>query len=462
MTPPYWLQDAIFYHIFPDRFANGDRENDPPNVQKWGSPPTIWGFQGGDLRGILQHFDYLLDLGINAIYLNPIFAAPSTHRYNVSDYFKIDPKLGTLEDFHALVETAHRNGVRIILDGVFNHCGRGFFAFVDVLENGEHSPYKEWFHIKRFPLDAYGPGEAQNYLAWWNYKSLPKFNIAHPPVRKYLLSVARYWIEQGADGWRLDVPNEIEEDSFWAEFRRVVRSANRDACLIGEIWDVNPRWVDDRHFDSLMNYPVREALLAFFQEREDAHQFSERIQTLFRAYRRENLYAMYVPLDSHDTERFKTAVGGDIEKLKLAFLFQMAFPGAPAIYYGDEIGLEGGKDPDNRRAFPWHESVWDQDLRQWVKTLIALRKRYPSLRRGDFIPLLAENRLYAFGRQLGEERVLAVLNASSHARRIEIPCETLGWENGRMVHGLIDRQSYVVMDNKITLHLPAWQGTWLG
>ncbi|MCX7609143.1 MAG: glycoside hydrolase family 13 protein [Anaerolineales bacterium] len=462
MTPPYWLQDAIFYHIFPDRFANGDRENDPPNVQKWGSPPTIWGFQGGDLRGILQHFDYLLDLGINAIYLNPIFAAPSTHRYNVSDYFKIDPKLGTLEDFHALVETAHRNGVRIILDGVFNHCGRGFFAFVDVLENGEHSPYKEWFHIKRFPLDAYGPGEAQNYLAWWNYKSLPKFNIAHPPVRKYLLSVARYWIEQGADGWRLDVPNEIEEDSFWAEFRRVVRSANRDACLIGEIWDVNPRWVDDRHFDSLMNYPVREALLAFFQEREDAHQFSERIQTLFRAYRRENLYAMYVPLDSHDTERFKTAVGGDIEKLKLAFLFQMAFPGAPAIYYGDEIGLEGGKDPDNRRAFPWHESVWDQDLRQWVKTLIALRKRYPSLRRGDFIPLLAENRLYAFGRQLGEERVLALFNASSHARRIEIPCETLGWENGRMVHGLIDRQSYVVMDNKITLHLPAWQGTWLG
>lgn len=461
MTPPYWLQDAIFYHIFPDRFANGDRENDPPNVQKWGTPPTLWGFQGGDLRGILQHFDYLLDLGINAIYLNPIFAATSNHRYNTSDYFQIDPRLGTLQDFRALVETAHRNGVRIILDGVFNHCGRGFFAFVDVLENGEHSPYKDWFHIRRFPLDAYGPGEAQNYLGWWNHKSLPKFNTSHPPVREYLFRVARYWIEQGADGWRLDVPNEIDDDSFWAEFRRVVRSANRDACLIGEIWDINPRWVDERHFDSLMNYPVRDAVLAFLQEQEDARRFGERLQALFRAYHRENLYAMYVPLGSHDTERLKTALGGQVEKVKLAFLFQMAFPGAPAIYYGDEIGLEGGKDPDNRRAFPWHESVWNHELRQWVKTLIALRKRHPSLRRGDFIPLLAEGRIFALARRLGEEKILVVLNASGQAHRIEVPCEALHWEEGRLLHGLIDRQTYRVSDNRVVLHLPPWQGTWI-
>lgn len=462
MTPPYWLQDAIFYHIFPDRFANGDRENDPPNVQKWGTPPTLWGFQGGDLRGILQHFDYLLDLGINAIYLNPIFTATSNHRYNTSDYFQIDPRLGTLQDFRALVETAHRNGVRIILDGVFNHCGRGFFAFVDVLENGEHSPYKDWFHIRRFPLDAYGPGEAHNYLAWWNLKSLPKFNTAHPPVREYLFRVARYWIEQGADGWRLDVPNEIDDDSFWAEFRRVVRAANRDACLIGEIWDINPRWVDENHFDGLMNYPVRDALLAFLQEHEDAHRFGERLQALFRAYRRENLYAMYVPLGSHDTERLKTALGGQVEKVKLAFLFQMAFPGAPAIYYGDEIGLEGGKDPDNRRAFPWHESVWNHELRHWVKTLIALRKRYPSLRRGDFIPLLAEERIFAFGRRLGEEKILVALNASGQARRIEVPCEAFHWEEGRLLHGLIDRQTYRASNNKVVIHLSPWQGTWIG
>ncbi len=204
MTTPYWLQDSIFYHIFPDRFANGDRENDPPNLHKWGSPPTSSGFQGGDLRGIIQHFDYLLDLGINAIYLNPIFAATSTHRYNTSDYFSIDPKLGTLKDFHALVEIAHRNDVRLVLDGVFNHCGRGFFAFVDVLENGESSSYKDWFHIKRFPLDAYAPGESQNYLAWWNYRSLPKAQYIQPQGQEIHLSSCTLldrpgcrWLETG-------------------------------------------------------------------------------------------------------------------------------------------------------------------------------------------------------------------------------------------------------------------------
>ncbi|MBE3039824.1 MAG: alpha-amylase, partial [Chloroflexi bacterium] len=176
MPPPYWVQDAIFYQIFPDRFANGDPTNDPPNLQKWGSAPTTWGFQGGDLRGIIQHFDYLLDLGITAIYLNPIFAATSTHRYNTSDYYQIDPKLGTLADFRALLDTAHRNDVRLVLDGVFNHVGRGFFAFVDVLENGENSPYKGWFHIKGFPLDAYDGSQPENYLGWWDHKALPKLN----------------------------------------------------------------------------------------------------------------------------------------------------------------------------------------------------------------------------------------------------------------------------------------------
>jgi cyclomaltodextrinase / maltogenic alpha-amylase / neopullulanase len=241
-----------------------------------------------------------------------------------------------------------------------------------------------------------------------------------------------------------------------------VRGVNRDACLIGEIWDVNPRWVDDNHFDGLMSYPVKEALLALLQGRENGYQFGERIQALFRAYRRENLYAMYVPLDSHDTERFKTLVGGHVEKLKLAFLFLMAFPGAPAIYFGDEIGMEGGKDPDSRRAFPWKEADWNLDLRHWIKTLISLRKRTASLRRGDYVQLQAEDGSYVFARRLGEDKTLVVLNASSHARRFEVACEAIGWDEGRVIHGLIDRQNHVVSGGKLTLTLPAWHGTWIG
>ena len=180
MTVPAWVQDAIFYQIFPDRFANGDSSNDPVNVLPWDAPPTLWKFHGGDLQGVIQKFDYLMDLGITAIYLNPIFHATSVHRYNTTDYYKVDPKLGTFEDFRTLIDLAHQNGVRVVLDGVFNHCGRGFFAFNDVLENTENSPYLDWFHIKRLPMDAYSPGKAKDYLAWWSYKSLPKFNTDHP------------------------------------------------------------------------------------------------------------------------------------------------------------------------------------------------------------------------------------------------------------------------------------------
>jgi cyclomaltodextrinase len=462
MTTPYWVQDAIFYQIFPDRFADGDAANNPPTVQKWGTPPTSWGFQGGDLRGILQHLDYLLDLGITAIYLNPVFSASSTHRYNTTDYFRIDPKLGTQADFKALVEAAHRNDIRLILDGVFNHCGRGFFAFTDVMENEEHSAYKDWFHIARFPVDAYGLGDPKNYLGWWNNRSLPKLNTSNPEVRKYIFEVARYWIEQGADGWRLDVPNEIDDDPFWAEFRQVVRSVNRDAYLVGEIWNINPRWANDSHFDGLMNYPVRDALLELLQGREDAARFGERIEAIVKAYNRENLYAMYNPLDSHDTERFKTLVDSSQEKLKLAWLFLMAFPGAPAIYYGDEIGMEGGKDPDSRRAFPWKEAHWNLELRSWVKTLIAGRKRTPALRRGDFSQLLAEDGKYAFTRLLGTENVLVALNASGRTHSFDLRSASLGWKDGQQVNNLLTREKYTVSGTRLKFSLPPWSGIWLG
>jgi glycosidase len=459
------VQDAIFYHIFPDRFANGDLTNDPPNVQPWGSPPTLRGFQGGDLRGMIRRFDYLLDLGVNAVYLNPIFASPSTHRYNTSDYYQIDPKLGTLADFHALIDLAHRNNVRVILDGVFNHCGRGFFAFADLLENEEESPYREWFHVRNLPPDAYGPGEAIDYAGWWNHKSLPKFNTGNPLVRRYILDVARYWIEQGIDGWRLDVPNEIDDDDFWAEFRHVVKSANRDAYLLGEIWTTESRWANDSHFDGLMNYPVRDALLRLlYAGTLDMPHFIEKIEGLLTTYPRENVYAMYLPLGSHDTERLFTKVEGSTDKAKLAFLFQMAYPGAPAIYYGDEIGLQGGKDPDCRRAFPWDKREWNIDLQHWVRTLIALRKQHPALRRGEYKRLFMDqsNGHFAFARILGEEKVVIAMNTSASPQSFGISCQSLGWHDGRVVRNLVSGQKITVEGKKLHVKLPAWSGAWIG
>ncbi len=464
MTVPYWVQDAIFYQIFPDRFANGDRRNDPFNVQPWGSPPTHWNFMGGDLRGIIQKFDYLLDLGINAIYLNPIFHSTSNHRYNVIDYFHIDPKLGDLSDFRALLKVAHDNNVHVILDGVFNHCGRGFFAFVDVLENQEHSPYRDWFHIKRFPVIAYGPGESQDYLAWWGFRSMPKFNVKNPEVRRYLLSVARYWIEQGADGWRLDVPNEIDDDSFWADFRETVKSVNRDAYLLGEIWTADSRWVGEEHFDGLMNYPLRDAIIDFIDTGFlKAGEFADKVEGLLNLYPRENGYAMYLPLGSHDTERVFTVFDENLDKVKLAFSFLFAYPGAPAIYYGDECGLTGGKDPQCRATFPWDESAWNVELRSWIQSLIRERKDNLALRRGNYKRIFTDDRrgIYAFCRMLGFEKILIVLNASPVRRQIRIPVGELGWRDGQILHNLLGREEYIVTGEHVLVSASAWSGIWV-
>jgi cyclomaltodextrinase / maltogenic alpha-amylase / neopullulanase len=462
MTTPYWVQDAIFYQIFPDRFANGDPSNDPPNLQKWGESPNFWGFQGGDLRGIIQRMDYLLDLGVDALYLNPIFLSPSSHRYNTNDYYQIDPKLGYMSDFRALLDVAHRNGMRVVLDGVFNHCGRGFFAFADVLENGSHSAYKDWFHIRRFPPDAYSHGDAEDFIGWWKHKSLPKFNTDNPQVRKYIYNVTRYWLEQGIDGWRLDVPNEIDDDPFWEEFRRIVKSTNRDAVIIGEIWEADPRWANDTHCDGLMNYPVRTGLLGVLRGELNMSALNEKLNHLFRIYPRENMYAMYVPLGSHDTERLATMLHNDLTKIKTAFLFQFAFPGAPAVYYGDEVGLEGGKDPDCRRAFPWDSAHWKGDLQPWVRSLIHLRKQNASLRRGEYLPLLAEDSsgAFAFMRRLGEEKIVAAFNFSGQEQIVNIPVKNV-LANGVSLKNLLQHHTYQVHRNTLSVSLPPWNGVWL-
>ena len=463
MSVPGWVQDSIFYQIFPDRFANGHNGNNPKSVLPWNAKPTLYGFHGGDIKGIIDHMYYLLDLGINAIYLNPIFLSPSNHRYNAVDYFQIDPKLGNKLEFFTLLDVAHRNEMKVILDGVFNHCGRGFFAFNDVLENQADSPYTDWFHIKKFPVDAYSPGDATTYDAWWKYKSLPKFNTSNPEVAKYILKVARYWIEQGIDGWRLDVPNEINDDSFWLRFREEVRSANPDAYLVGEIWDGDPRWVGDEHFDGLMNYPLKDLIIYLLTDEITMDKFRIDLQKWQTMYAAENAKAMYNLLGSHDVERFLTKIGGDIAKAKLGYLLLFTLSGVPAIYYGDEIGLLGGRDPDCRRTFNWDESQWMTPLREWIKKLIRLRKEKVSLRRGIFklIDTTPCKNCLAFVRVIDNECGLTLINIDSSPLELTIDLVGTPLATHKSLRNVLATDEYVVIDQKITVKLPALSGALL-
>jgi len=422
---PEWVKDAIFYQIFPDRFANGDPNNDPENVAPWGSEPTHYNHMGGDLQGIIDRLDYLLDLGINAIYLNPIFWASSNHKYDPYDYRRIDPRFGTLATFTRLLEMAHRNGVKIVLDGVFNHCGRGFFPFFDVMENRQYSAYSNWFYVKEYPLDAYNN---HKYQAWQDSRKMPKINILYPPARKYLLDVARYWTEQGIDGWRLDAAADIEDHGFWKELRYVVRSVNPEAYLLGEIWRDGASWLQGDEFDGTMNFRLRELILDFFvRHTKRAQDFAYRLDSLLASCPWSANMVMYNLLGCHDTPRFLTEAGGDVGKVKLAAFFQFVYPGTPAIYYGDEIGLMGGEDPDNRRAMLWDEAKWNKDLRRFFQNLVRVRKEVRPLRRGDWQCIFADEaaNTCAFARRVPTDRsevaIVLINNGSNEATMVISP-----------------------------------------
>ena len=313
------------------------------------------------------------------------------------------------------------------------------------------------------PPDAYSPGDADDYQAWWNYKSLPKFNTDNPQARKYILDVARYWIHLGVDGWRLDVPSEIDDDQFWEEFRFVVKSENPDAYLVGEIWDGDPRWVGPGSFDGLMNYPVRDGLVNFLMERGSAEDFSAIIDRQLSQYPQENVSAMYNLLGSHDTARIKSELMGDQERLKMAYLFLFAYPGAPAVYYGDEVGLDGGKDPECRKAFPRDDGSWDRDLRQFIQQLMAIRKNNPALRRGSYHAVLKDDKRggYGFARILGEKSLLIVLNASGTRRKYRLTVDALDWKDGRIVRNVVSGEEMIVTGNELNLTLEPWSGIWV-
>ncbi|QDV33644.1 Neopullulanase [Tautonia plasticadhaerens] len=434
---PNWVRDAVFYQIFPDRFARSGRVPKPSCLKSWGSPPTAHGYQGGDLLGVAERLDYLADLGVNAVYFTPVFRSASNHRYHTHDYLQVDPMLGGTGALRSLLDRAHDRSIRVVLDGVFNHASRGFFQFHDILENGEDSAYCDWFHVEGFPLTAYHPEDPPNYGSWWGLPALPKFRTETPAVREFLWGVARHWIDFGIDGWRLDVPQEIDDDAFWREFRRRVKEGNPEAYIVGEIWGDGSRWLKGDMFDAVMNYIFTKACIAFFiGERidrrhlepeplrdarpADALQFADAIERMLGLYHPNVNAVLMNLLGSHDTARFRTLAGGDASSLRLATLFQMTFPGAPCIYYGDEIGMQGGHEPDSRGAFPWDEAEWDLDLHADIRRAVRLRHDLPVLRRGSFRRLHAEGSVYGFLRQLNDILAVVLLNAGGGAEEIDV------------------------------------------
>jgi len=463
-NPPAWVRDAIFYQIFPDRFARSTSVPKPCRLQPWTSPPTPHGFKGGDLIGIVEHLDYLQDLGINALYLNPVFQSTANHRYHTYDYFRVDPMLGGNQALNELLGAAHRRGIRIVLDGVFNHTGRGFFQFNDILENGPESPYLDWFNIKGFPIDAYAKARAVNYDAWWNLPALPKLNVNNPDVQEFIFRVAEYWIDQGIDGWRLDVPEEIRVPGFWEEFRSRVKRVNPDAYIVGEIWQSAPDWLTGEKFDAVMNYPFSRACLGFFGGDKldlsarpggfplsvlDERGFSREIRRLLSQYDAVHALVQLNLLGSHDTSRFLTLVSGDVGRLKLAVFFQMMFVGTPCIYYGDEIGLTGGPDPDNREAMIWDQTQWDTDLRDHIARCAELRHRCPVLRSGDYLELYAAHDVYAFARRGEQQTVLSVINNGCSTFAGSIPLHGCAEDGQPFREALNGSDGAVVVDGSL-------------
>jgi cyclomaltodextrinase len=456
---PDWIKDAIFYQIFPDRFARSDRVSKQGlRLEKWDSPPTIYGFKGGNLLGISEHLDYLQELGINSLYLNPITASASNHRYHTYDYFHIDPLLGGDMAFRELLDTAHSRNIRIVPDGVFNHASRGMWQFHHVLENGAGSPYVDWFHFnpeflnggkkwgaypspdQQYLLNNGVPSyEALGYQAWWNLPALPKLNTQTAAVREYLLDSAVHWVKFGADGWRLDVPAEINDDAFWKEFRSRVKSTNPDAYIVGEIWHESQRWLQGDQFDAVMNYLLTGALMGWligdrlpsyifrigdyhkYLKPINAEGFADRIDYLLNLYHPEINFAQLNLLDSHDTPRFITTAGYDFSALKLAWLFIFTYVGAPCIYYGDEIGLSGGPDPECRSSFNWNKNTWNFELYDYAHNLVLLRKLHSALRRGSYQRLYSRDNVFAFSRSLPEETIIVAINAGNSSARVNIP-----------------------------------------
>lgn len=402
---PSWVEGARFYQIFPDRFKMGNRDKDLTYVNMaWGASPKRDSHAGGDLRGIIDSLDYIKEVGANAIYLTPIFLSGTNHKYDTLDYMKIDPQFGSEDDLRELIDKAHRKGMRIILDGVYNHMSFFSDKFQDVVENGYGSPYAKWFCLK---------GEKPSFLKR-NYETfssaayMPKINVDNAEAEHYLQDVALHYLELGIDGWRLDVGDEISH-RFWRRLHDIVKERFPEAILIGENWHVGPSFLRGDEFDGMMNYPLYYAMVDFIVAKcLSAKEMADRLNDIYLLYRNNVTKMMLNLIDSHDTARFITLAKGNVKALETAMAIIVFYPGMPCIYYGDEIPLEGGMDPDCRRCFPWEKAFSISQHSKTVRSLLDLKSR-ELFRSGEF-HATEKNGLLRLERRLGSEEAALEIN----------------------------------------------------
>lgn len=402
-----WTRKTVAYQIFPERFAVGAPASRVKTVNAvWGEKPTPTSFYGGDLDGITQKLPYLEELGVNLLYLTPIFCSPSNHKYDTTNYERVDPAFGGDAALEKLVQEAHARGIRIMLDGVFNHLSWKHPFFRDAKERGMYSVYYPWFFFS----------EDGSYQTFGSVPYMPKLNTGHPAVIRYFTRIAVHWMrEYGVDGWRLDVSDEMSH-RFLRAFREGVLAERPDAIIIGEDWHTAAQYLNGDEYDGVMNYGFAKAcldLLAFGTLTPPG--FRDRLIRLYHARSVAASENMLNLLDSHDTDRFLTWAKGDARRYRAAAAMLFFYPGIPCVYYGDEIGLEGGYDPDNRRCFDWDRAHWDEETFALIKRL-ALLKRQPALSAGSF-SLEEENGLLRLTRSAPGQALMLTVNPTPQERQ---------------------------------------------
>ncbi len=424
-----WLNNAVFYQIFVERFCNSGQGDKSYVNAKWTDKPKPKSFFGGDLKGIIQKLDYIQSLGVNALYLTPVFASDSNHKYDIYDYYNVDKTFGNNADLKELVERCHKMGIKVVLDGVFNHVSEKLPQFADVLQKGDKSIYYDWFVIKGKKINS----KKDNYCCFASCKYMPKLNTSNKQVQQFVVDVATHWIvNYGIDGWRLDVSDEVSHD-MWKVLRKAVKQVNPNAVLIGENWHNSYSYLDGDQFDCIMNYAFTKQMMDYFCNDIPAQQVANRLNSQLMRYTDTTNNMMFNLLDSHDTHRFLSLVGENKHKLLCALACEVFMQGSCSIYYGTEVLMTGGYDPDCRKGFPW-DRLDDEQVVEFstkVKQLLAL-KNQPALVGGE-ISIFSEDGCLVFERKCPTQRLTLKTNINGIGGNDATICEKLFNIYGRLV-----------------------------